>query len=312
MVPTRIVCSSNVGLTFKDIFRVKIDGLAFIYCARSHVVQVSNGDGSFTTYYGLYLQSIPAAEIIDCTFQDSYGSALGVEDSHVVLRGNNNFLNNCRLCSTQWCESQGPKCYGGGVYAHMSNLSFTGSSIFFDNLAYSGGGMYTEAGSTVNISGNTTFIGNSATYGGGVYAWNSSVSISGDATFISNSARGFGGGVYEGFCSNVSVSGNTTISGNSASEGGGAYAWGNSKVDICGNCTFSANSASRGGGVCALYSSVGISGNTTFGGNSARYNGGGVGAWDSSNVDISGNTTFLSNSGNDNGGGVYMQSPILM
>ena len=308
MLLTRVVCSSHVGLTFKDISKVKIDGLDFICCARSHVVQVSNGDGSFTTYYGLYLQSVQTAEIIDCSFRDSYGSALGVVDSHVVLTGNNSFLNNCRVCSTELCGSQGPKCYGGGVYAHMSNLSFTGRNIFFGNLAYSGGGMYTEAGSIVNISENTSFIGNSATDGGGVYAWNSSVNISGDATFISNSARGFGGGVYEGFCSNVSISENTTISGNSASEGGGVYAWGNSKVDICGSCTFSGNSASRGGGVCALYSSVGISGNTTFSGNSARYNGGGVSACDSSNVDISGSTTFLSNSGSDNGGGVYAES----
>ena len=92
MLPTRIVCSSHVGLTFNDISKVKIDGLAFIYCARSHVVQVSNGDGSFTTYYGLYLHSVQTAEIIDCSFRDSYGSALGVVDSHVVLTGNNNFL----------------------------------------------------------------------------------------------------------------------------------------------------------------------------------------------------------------------------
>ena len=34
------------------------------------------------------------AEIIDCTYQDSYGSALRVVDSRVVLR-DNNFLNNC-------------------------------------------------------------------------------------------------------------------------------------------------------------------------------------------------------------------------
>ena len=182
MLPTRIVCSSHVGLTFNDISKVKIDGLAFVYCARSHVVQVSNGDGSFTTYYGLYLQSVQTAEIIDCSFRESYGSALGVVDSHVVLTGNNSFLNNCRLCPTELCGSQGPKCYGGGVYAHMSSLSFTGRSIFFGNLAYSGGEMYTEAGSIVHISENTTFIGNSATYGGGVYAWNSNVHISENTT----------------------------------------------------------------------------------------------------------------------------------
>ena len=308
VVPTTVLCISHVGFTFKHISKLKLDGLAFVYCARSYVVQVSNGDGSFTTYYGLHLQSVQMAEIIDCTFQDSYGSALGVVDSHVVLSGNNSFLNNCRLCSTERCGSQSPKCYGGGIYAHLSNLSFTGGSIFFGNSAYSGGGMYTESGSIVDINGNATFIGNSATYGGGAYAWDSSVKITGNATFISNSVRGFGGGVYAGFCSNLDISRNTTFGRNSAVEGGGVYAWGNSNVDICGNCIFIGNSASdSGGGVCALYSSVGISGNTTFRGNSAS-KGGGVGAMDSSNVVISGNTTFSSNSGSDSGGGVYAES----
>ena len=92
VVATRIVCSSNMGITLRDISKVKIDGLAFVSCAQRF-------RHPSTTYYGLYLQSVQRAEIIDCTFQDSYGSALGVVDSHVVLRGNNSFLNNCRLCS---------------------------------------------------------------------------------------------------------------------------------------------------------------------------------------------------------------------
>ena len=82
MVPTRVVCNSNVGLTFRNIqFKVRIY-LAFVACARFGEVEV--GYSCFTSYYGLYLQSVQTAEIIDCTFQGSYGSALGVVDSHVV------------------------------------------------------------------------------------------------------------------------------------------------------------------------------------------------------------------------------------
>ena len=52
------------------------------------------------------------AEIIDCTFQDSYGSTL----AHVVLRENNSYLNNCRLCSNGSCyDGSSPTCLGGGV-----------------------------------------------------------------------------------------------------------------------------------------------------------------------------------------------------
>ena len=82
---------------------MKVDGLAFVYCARSGVAQVSSRNHLVTTYYGLYLQSVQLADISDCTFQDSYGSAHGIVDSHVVLRGNNSFLNICRLCSHGRC-----------------------------------------------------------------------------------------------------------------------------------------------------------------------------------------------------------------
>ena len=48
-VPTRVVCSFNVGFTFRDISRVKVDGLAFVYCARSGVAQVSSCNHLVTT-----------------------------------------------------------------------------------------------------------------------------------------------------------------------------------------------------------------------------------------------------------------------
>ena len=99
VVPTKVVCESNVGFSLKNIAVVRIEGLAFVACARFGIVQDSYGD-LYTTYYGLHFQSVQTAEIIDCIFQDSNGSALGVVDSHVVLRGNR-FLNNCRLCEME-------------------------------------------------------------------------------------------------------------------------------------------------------------------------------------------------------------------
>ena len=119
------------------------------------------------TYFGLHLQSVPMVEITDCTFQDSYGSALGVVDSRVVLR-DNNFLNNCRVCSNRRCHYRGPTCFGGGVFVQRSNLSITSSSSFSGNSAYDGGEVSASGSSNVNISGNTTFSGKSAIVGGGV------------------------------------------------------------------------------------------------------------------------------------------------
>ena len=305
VLPTRVVCDSRVGFTFSNISKLSIDGLAFVACARSSLFQFSSTT-SIYTYYGLHFQSVPMAEIIGCTFQDSYGTALGVVDSHVVLR-DNNFLNNCWLCLNGTCRYWDPRCYGGGVFIQRSNLTITGSSSFFLNSANHGGGVYAQSSSNVYISGNTTFSGNSASGGdgGGVSAIHSSnVNISGNTTFRDNSASG-GGGVSVQFSSNVNISGNTTFSGNSATyEGGGVSAYYSSNVNISGNTTFIGNSARNdGGGVSAQVSSnVYISGNTTLSGNSARFCGGGVRVQFSSNVNISGNTIFSGNSANDGGG----------
>ena len=97
VLPSSVVCDSRVGFTFSNIYKVSIDGVAFVARARSGVVLYSG------TYYGIHLQSVQMADIIDCTFQDSYGSALGVVDSHVVLRGSR-FINNCWLCSNGRCD----------------------------------------------------------------------------------------------------------------------------------------------------------------------------------------------------------------
>ena len=136
---TRIVCKSHVGFAISNIYTVRIDGLAFVSCARHGMVQGSSTrthNGYYTTYYGLHLQSVQTAEINDCTFQDSYGSALGVVDSHVVLR-RNRFFNNCRLCSNGRCDGfyLTPICYGGGVFVDSSNLSINGNITFSGNSA---------------------------------------------------------------------------------------------------------------------------------------------------------------------------------
>ena len=308
LLPTRVVCNSRVGFAFYNISKLSIDGLAFVACARSRVVQFSSSTKK--TYYALRLQLVVMAEIIDCTFKDSYGSALGVVDSHVVLR-DNNFINNCLLCSNGRCGGysyQRRRCFGGGVFVQRSNLNITGSSSFFVNLATDGGGVSAWHSSSVHISGNSTFSGNSARDGGGVSAQGSSnVYISGNTTFIDNSASD-GGGVSAQGSSNVDISGNTIFIGNLASYGGGVSVRVNSNVAIGGNTTFTGNSASfsSGGGVrAASRCNVYISGNTTFSGNSALSDGGGVTAEINSNVYISGNTTLFGNSaGYGNGGGV--------
>ena len=197
VVSTRLVCSSEIGFIFRDISKVRISGLTFVSCSKFNVVEV--GGYPKLSFFGVQFQTVETAEIIECTFQDSYGSALGVVDSHVILSGSNSFINNCRLCSNGSCNL----CYGGGAFAKRSNLTIMDSSNFIGTSAYSGGGIHAETKSNVYISGNTTFINNSAeTEGGGVFArTNSNVDISGKTTFIDNRARY--GGVDEKLCIGV-------------------------------------------------------------------------------------------------------------
>ena len=322
VVLTKVECNSNVGFTLMNISVVRIEGLAFVGCARFGKVHTPYHN-VYLTYYGLHFQSVQMAEIIDCTFQDSYGSALGVVDSQMVLKGSR-FLNNCRLCSNESCiyDYQAPRCYGGGVFVQRSNLYITGSSRFSGNSACHGGGVTAWDSSNVYISGSTTFSGNSARYargGGRVSAVdNSIVNISG------NSAYG-GGGVSALHSNNVYISGNTTFSGNSAwyGDGGGVSAEYSSIVNISGSTTFSCNSASSdGGGVyaqCSYYSSnVWISGNTTFSSNSASRDGGGVCVRGDNEYNNDGgivyvyiSAIFSGNSAGRNGGGVSARNSFV-
>ena len=307
--PSKVVCSSNVGITLSNISVVNIDGLTFVSCAKFHVQQLVNHH--VTIYYGLYLRSIQTAEIIDCTFQDSYGSALGIIDSHVILRGDNNFLRNGKMCQNRWCPIFGnPNCFGGGVFVEKSSLNISGSSSFINNTAQNGGGVYVQKNSNVNMSENTIFIGNLArTYGGGVYAgYNSTVKIVGNTTFSGNSAMTSGGGVYEDSNSILNIDENAIFRGNSANDGGGIYAHSNTSASISGNSTLIGNTASYGGGVYTGSNSIVLnSGNTIFINNSATNCGGGIHVEFNGMVSISENTTFNGNEGG-NGGGVCAKS----
>ena len=291
-VSTRLVCSSKIGFIFRDISKVRINGLTFVSCSKSTVVVVTGY--LKLSFFGVQFRTVETAEIIDCTFQDSYGSALGILDSHVILSGNNSFINNCRLCSNGSCDL----CYGGGVFAKRSNLTVTDSSNFIGTSAYSGGGIHAETDSNVYIGGNTTFINNPAkTEGGGVFAHtNSIMDISGKTTFTDNRAR-YGGGVFASSNSNVNIHWNTTFMSNSGTYGGGGiYASFKCNISISGNTTFIGNTAierdADGGGIYAYWSNMILNGTTTFINNSAGRNGGGIYSQLASAININGNTTF--------------------
>ena len=307
---------------------MRIDGIAFASCARSHQIWIHHRFE--TRYFGVYLEFIRMTEITNCTFQDSFGSALGVVASHVSFKGSTTFSNNSAMygCgvfadnssvmnfqgSTTFSNNSA-SLYGGGVFADNSSvMNFKGSTTFSNNSAgLYGGGVYAHSSSVMNFKGSTTFSNNSASwYGGGVYARSSSVmNFKGSTTFSNNSASVYGGGVYASSSSAMSFNGSTTFFSNSAKYGGGVSASFSSAMSFSGSTTFSNNS--YGGGVYASYSSVmNFKGSTTFSNNSASWYGDGVYARSSSVMNFKGSNTFSNNSASVYGGGVYAVSSSVM
>jgi len=80
--PTQVMCGFAVGFSFANISKVRIDGIVFVSCAHPF-----NG-----YHFGLYFESVQTTEVSNCTFQDSYGTALGVVHSNLILKNVNRFL----------------------------------------------------------------------------------------------------------------------------------------------------------------------------------------------------------------------------
>ena len=296
---TRILCQGLVGFSFSNISHVTMHGLRIKSCTKGTAMF------SFPTEYGLLVHSVSDTSISNCSFQDSAGTALGVFNTRLDLRGSNYFTSNRRCREyTKSCSSN-----GGGIYASMSTLKFTGNSTFRANSATFGGGIYAMASTFISFNGNTIFGNNSAIYGGGIITRNSTLDFNGSSTFGNNSATEYGGGIYA-VNSLVTFNGNSFFRNNSAGHGGGAYVQ-TSTVIFSGSSTFENNSAtSFGGGIDALQNAlIDCNGNSLFRNNAAEY-GGGTHARNST-LKFSGSSTFGKNSAERYGGGITVHSTLM-
>jgi len=104
-ITTMIVCRPYFGFAFSNISEVRITSLAFISCARKYQILDLDNDDIHNISLGVYLEMIQMTEIVNCKFQESFGTALGLFDSHVTFTGNNSFFNNnCTKCSDGGCS----------------------------------------------------------------------------------------------------------------------------------------------------------------------------------------------------------------
>jgi len=190
----KVICNGSVGLHFMSMVDLKIHSLTFTACSRSF-------DEYYT--YALLLESIEYAELINCSFDDNFGTALVLYQTSVTLAENNEFTHNhCdKWFMAIYCVS------GGGISAHYSNLIFTGNTTFLQNYAMLGSGP--------------------ADYGGGgaIYAvYNTSLSFTGTSNFINNSAAVWGGAILANYNTSVSFTGTSNFTNNSADYGGAIVA----------------------------------------------------------------------------------------
>ena len=224
----RVACNGTVGFSFSSVVDFNTHSLTFTSCGRSF------GSSNFKTT--LLLESIEYAELVDCCFQDSLGTALTVYDTSITLAENSEFkhgrggitaldsnlifsgnttfigndgsavinVTNCCLSSTGSIHFINNSITGdsdhvaGAVWASTSSLDFVGASNFISNSINSdwGGAIYAFNHTSLNFNGTSNFINNSATYGGAICAYNAHLSFIGTSNFTNNSARSSGGAIY--------------------------------------------------------------------------------------------------------------------
>ena len=250
-----VVCSGSVGLSFTSMVEFKMYSLDFTSCSRLLRYPITVPDFLLAPVYAvLDLQSTQCTELVNCSFYGNKGTALVVNNTDITLAGSTEFIQN---------EACGIIVIGGAIIASNSNLTFTGNTTFLDNSAtfgqcpfdgsvFSGGAIFTLNHTVFSFSGTTNFINNSAySIGGAIYTLDNTVlSLSGTNNFINNSAGIEGGAIYTKYNTVLSFSRTNNFINNSAGTGaGGAIATNNTVLSFNGTSHFINNLALFGGAI---------------------------------------------------------------
>ena len=143
------------------------------------------------------------------------------------------------------------------IYAHTSNLSFSGITKFDSNSALNAnGGAVFINGSTLHTDGIISFESNTArkglninTNGGAIYSFDSDVTLKGSIDFLNNWAEeGFGGAIFS-FSSTLQIEGDCRFANNNAKSRGGVIFVVDSDIQLSGDIQFQKNKAQSGGAI---------------------------------------------------------------
>ncbi|NCQ70563.1 MAG: cadherin [Microcystis aeruginosa W13-15] len=141
------------------------------------------------------------------------------------------------------------------------------NTVFVDNNATSGGGLYNEQGSNPFLS-DVRFEFNTATDGAAIYNRLSSPFIT-NATFRLNTAVNNGGALYNASSSSPTVT-NAVFTRNTATTADGGAVYNISSLPNFTNTDFSGNVAGRGGAISNNSSTLGLSNSIIYGNQDRR------------------------------------------
>lgn len=146
---------------------------------------------------------------------------------------------------------------GGGLDVLLGSTAIVAGVIVDNNESADGGGIYLDAGATLQQGGFLSVINNTANRGGGIYASDTSLidlatGSSQSVVIDSNvtSGAGLGGGIYLAGGAELVTddSGDVTLADNQAISGGGIYAGPDARIDSP-NMVVDDNTAFSGGGL---------------------------------------------------------------
>ncbi|PWB77182.1 MAG: hypothetical protein C3F07_02520, partial [Anaerolineales bacterium] len=176
----------------------------------------------------------------------SYGGGMWNDSGNVILT-DSSFTGNYANGGGAGIEN-----FGAGNSLVITNSVFSNNSVSSD---YGSGGGIEHSGGTIDEPGlltitNSIFVNNSARNGGGIYTTGTAMVAS--STFVDNTAIGFDGGAIYHFLGGTLTVANSTFYNNSANYSGGGISSSAGDSLILINNSFSNNSAGdKGGGIYA-------------------------------------------------------------
>lgn len=218
-------------------------GGILIYNAAFHGENLTITGNTSTGGYGAVFIWSSKAELTNCTISNNKSARIG---SGIALYGSSSLVGSGitvsgnKFYEGSYAES---KWLGGGIYSDAtSTIELKNNSVVENNSGYQGGGIYALGPLTITDS---TVSGNSAEdIGGGIHA-RKALSIQ-DSIISGNTSERSGGGIYAWDV--LTITSSKITNNTSEFNGGGIYTYGDGAFNMDG-CEVSNNMAYSGGGL---------------------------------------------------------------